>query len=416
MKTGKIAALVVIILVVAAMVIISVASIFPADSAIAKYLPLVQKINLGLDLQGGVRVVLQGTDNSGEAVTASRMDDLKSAIERRVNSLGVSEPSIYVQGEDRLVIELAGVDDPEEAVNKIIQVAYLEFKDEEGHVWLTGDDLKDAQAVLTSTTSDVAEIQLRFSSEGAKKFADATEALLGKKLCIYLDGEQISDPTVQAVISDGEAVITGHYTLEEANNLAINLRSGALPVQVQVIEKNTVGPTLGSDSLSKSEKAGVVGIIAVLIFMLIYYRIPGFIADMALIIYAFIVLLVYILIPVTLTLNGIAAFLLSLGIAADANIIIFERIKEELRVGKSINLSIHSGFKRGFTAVLDANLTTIIAAVVLYGLGTSSIKGFALTLIIGILASMFTAITMTRWMLNLFADSNITNNKKMFGA
>ncbi|MCQ2559827.1 MAG: protein translocase subunit SecD [Clostridia bacterium] len=416
MKTGKIAALVVIILVVAAMVTISVASIFPADSAISKYLPLVQKINLGLDLQGGVRVVLQGTDNSGEAVTASRMDDLKSAIERRVNSLGVSEPSIYVQGEDRLVIELAGVDDPEEAVNKIIQVAYLEFKDEEGNVWLTGDDLKDAQAVLTSTTSDVAEIQLRFSSEGAKKFADATEALLGKKLCIYLDGEQISDPTVQAVLSDGEAVITGRYTLEEANNLAINLRSGALPVQVQVIEKNTVGPTLGSDSLSKSEKAGVVGIIAVLIFMLIYYRIPGFIADIALIIYAFIVLLVYILIPVTLTLNGIAAFLLSLGIAADANIIIFERIKEELRVGKSINLSIHSGFKRGFTAVLDANLTTIIAAVVLYGLGTSSIKGFALTLIIGILASMFTAITMTRWMLNLFADSNITNNKKMFGA
>lgn len=415
MKWSKILSLVLIIALVSFSAVLAVVPVFPDSWFISKYFPLVKNVNLGLDLQGGVRVVLQAHDTDEVRVTSERMEELKAVIENRVNALGVAEPLIQVQGDDRLIVELAGIDDPEEAVNTIIKVAYLEFVTEDGEAVVTGTDLKDAQESTNMNTGQV-QVNLEFNAEGAEKFAEATANNIGKTISIILDGEVLQTPRVETAIPDGNAMITGYSSLEEAHDIAILLRSGSLPLKVDIAQKSSVGPTLGSDSLEQSKKAGIVGMIAVIIFMLFYYRLPGLVANFALIIYTLIVLLIYLGLNVTLTLPGIAAFLLSMGIAADANIIIFERLKEELRLGKSIRSAIDSGFKRGFTAVFDANLTTIIVAVVLYFLGTGMIKGFALTLIVGILASMFTAITMTRWLLYLVANANITNNKKMFGA
>ncbi len=415
MKWSKILSLLLIFVLVGAATVFAMVPIFQHNETLGKYFPLVKDINLGLDLQGGVRVVLQAHDTDEIKVDADKMEQLKAVIENRVNALGVSEPIIRIQGKDRLIVELAGVDDPEKAVNTIIQVAYLEFKTEDGETVVSGGDLKDARESKNPNNGEIV-VNLEFTQEGAKKFGDATAANVGRTISIILDGDVLQTPVVQTAIPDGKAIITGYSSLEEAHNIALLLRSGALPMQVTVAQKTSVGPTLGSDSLNQSQKAGLVGIIAILIFMLVYYRLPGLIADFALVVYTLIVLVIYLALHVTLTLPGIAAFLLSMAIAVDANIIIFERLKEELRTGKGLRSAIDAGFKRGFTAVFDANLTTIIVAVVLYFLGTGMIKGFAITLIIGIVASMFTALTMTRWLLHLMASTNITKNIKMFGA
>lgn len=379
------------------------------------WLPWGKAIVLGLDLRGGVHVVLEAKDTPTSKVTEDSMKKAVAVLENRINQTGVTEPVIQRQGERRIIVELAGIKDPEKAVQDMIKPAYLEFKTEDGKSIITGADLKDAIEGRDPNSGQV-EVDLTFTTAGTRKFAQATAANVGKPIGIYLDGRLLQNPVVQEPITNGKARITGYESLEEAHTIAILLRSGALPVQLEVMEKRTVGPQLGQDSLDRSINAGIVGLIAILVFMVVFYRIPGLIADLALIIYTLIVLGIFIGIHATMTLPGIAGFLLSLGMAVDANVIIFERVKEELRSGKSIRSAIDAGFKRGFVAVFDANVTTLIAAVVLYYFGTSMIRGFAVTLSIGILASMFTAITMTRWMLHLVAGTNLVKSVKYYGA
>ncbi|MFA5384907.1 MAG: protein translocase subunit SecD [Eubacteriales bacterium] len=404
--------------IVAAVVIVTIAAFVPAfkqNEVLNKFFPLVNKVNLGLDLRGGVHVVLEAEDTDEAKVTQEKMKQLIAVIERRVNQFGVSEPVIQQQGKNRLIVELAGIENTSEAVINIVKVAHLEFKTEDGKTVLTGADLKDALEAQGQDSQNIV-VNLTFTPVGARKFAEITSANVDKKIGIYLDGELLQNPVVKEAIPSGKAQIEGYDSLEQAHNIAILLRSGALPVKVSVEEERAVGPSLGADSLNKSMHAGIIGIIAILVFMLVYYRVPGLIANFALLIYTLIVLLIFVSMNVTMTLPGIAAFLLSLGIAVDSNVIIFERLKEELRTGKSLRSAIDTGFKRGFTAVFDANATTIVAAIVLYFFGTGPIRGFAVTLAIGIIASMFTAITMTRWFLHIVADSGMVKNTKLYGA
>lgn len=375
--------------------------------------PLLNNIKLGLDLRGGLRVVLEAQETEGEKVTPDTIDKAVGILRTRVDALGVKETTLYPQGDKRVVIEIAGEDDPEAAVNILKNTAQLQFIDEEGNVLLTGKNLVDAQAQMKQDGSGQAEIALEFDKEGAKLFGEATTANVGKPLIIVIDDQAVSAPIVQGPIMDGNAVITGNFTAKEAQDLAVLLRSGALPVSFEVMEKRSIGPTLGADSLDKSIKAGIVGLIAILIFMIGYYRLPGVIADLSLVIYALLVLGTMVALDAVLTLPGIAGFALSIGMAVDANVIIYERIKEELRYGKTLVASIEAGFKRAFTTIFDANVTTLITAAVLMYFGTGPVKGFAVTLSIGIVASMLVALTFTRYMLVLSA--NVTKNQKLYG-
>ncbi len=394
--------------------LVSFTPLFKSNEFLNKHLPLVKNINLGLDLRGGVHVVIEAK-GPPEEITPDKMKQLRAVIERRVDQFGVSEPVIQQQGSRRLIVELAGIKNPEEAVRNIVKVANLEFKTEDSKTVLTGADLKDAREAKDPASNKV-KVDLTFTPLGARKFAEVTAANVGKTIGIYLDGRLLTNPVVKEAIPSGRAEISGGYeSLEEAHNEAILLRSGALPVKVGIEEMRTVGPSLGADSLDKSQQAGLMGLIAILIFMLMYYRLPGTVAVFALIIYAIIVTLVFLGLKATMTLPGIAAFLLSLGMAVDTNIIIFERFKEELRTGKSLRAAIDAGFKRGFAAVFDAQVTTLIAAIILYFFGTGPVRGFALTLGIGILVSLFTAVTMTRWLLHLVVDSGLFKNLKYYG-
>ncbi|MCR4962995.1 MAG: protein translocase subunit SecD [Firmicutes bacterium] len=379
--------------------------------------PLVKNTNLGLDLQGGAEVVLQAVPDDGTTVTAEDMQQLVTVMNNRVNELGVSEPIIQVEGNDRLIVELAGVDNPEKAIEIIGKTAQLEFRDPNGNVLLTGADLEDASAVIdNSETSDkMNQVSLTFNSEGAKKFFDATSRFVGQIIYIYLDDEVISSPMVNEPIPSGQASISGGFkTYEEAANLAALLRGGSLPFNIDVLSKNTVGPTLGADSLSASLQAALLGFILLFAFMILYYRLPGCWACVSLVVYALILLWVLNLLNATLTLTSIAGFILSAGMAVDSNIIIYERIREELRKGKSLKAGIESGFKRAFTTILDSNLTTLIASIVLYYFGTGTVKGFALTLSIGLIASLFTAITFTKAMLRWMSDVDFLSDKRLY--
>lgn len=411
MKWDKILKLTGVILVTAVIAVLSVVPLFPG----VKWLPFTNLIKQGLDLKGGVHVVLEAQDTPEAPVTEDRVKQAMAILENRVNAFGVAEPIIQQEGSRRIIIELAGIQDPDEAVSTLIKTAYLEFKTEDGTTVLTGRQLKNATESKNAQTG-LAEVNLEFEPDGAKQFADITAANVGKRLAIVLDGNVLQAPTINEPIPNGKAQISPYESLEEAHNIAILLRSGSLPVKLDVMEKRTVGPTLGADSLDKSVKAGIAGLIGIVVFMLLYYRIPGLIANLALVIYALIVLLIFAALKVTMTLPGIAGFLLTLGMAVDANVIIFERLREELWSGKTLRSAIDAGFKRAFVAILDSNVTTLIAGVVLYYFGTGPIKGFAVTLTIGILASMFTAITMTRWLLHLVAGSNLVRNLKMYGA
>lgn len=377
------------------------------------YQPLLKNVNLGLDLRGGLRVVLEAQETQGEKITADTIDKAVGILRTRVDALGVKETTLYPQGEKRVVVEIAGEDDPEAAVNILKNTAQLQFMDEQGNVLLTGKNLKNAEAQMRQDGSGTAEIVLEFDKEGADLFAKATTDNVGKPIIIVIDNQAISAPTVKEPILDGNAVIEGSFTAEEAQNQAVLLRSGALPVSFDVMEKRSIGPTLGADSLDKSLKAGLIGLISVLIFMIGYYRLPGIIADLSLVLYTILVLGSMVILDAVLTLPGIAGFALSIGMAVDANVIIYERIKEEMRFGKTMLAAIESGFNRAFWTIFDSNLTTLITAAVLMYFGTGPIKGFAVTLSIGIVASMLVALTFTRWLLVLFA--NITKNPKMYG-
>lgn len=383
---------------------------------------LKNELKLGLDLKGGVQVRLEAV---GEA-TAEDMAKAVAIIDNRVNALGVTEPEIRREGENRILIELPGVEDPEEAVDIIGKTALLEFvRIDNNEVVVTGRDLKNAVEGMGSDQFSAREyhVSLEFNSEGAKKFADATTDLVSKYsendsnrvIAIVLDGNLISSPIVKTPILDGKASISGGFhTLEEANSLALLLRSGALPVEMEIVEKKTVGPKFGIESLEKSAKAAFFGLMAIALFMIAYYRLPGFVAVVSLALYSVIVWSILNFINATITLPGIAGFLLSVGMAVDANIIIYERIKEELANGKSLRASIDAGFKRAIWTIFDSNLTTLIACFVLIYFGTGTVKGFAVTLSIGVATSMLTAITFTRMLLKQF--SLVINNVRFYGA
>lgn len=377
--------------------------------------PLAESIRQGLDLQGGTHVVLQAEDTDIAQVNEDAMQRVVSIMERRVNELGLTEPIIQREGERRVIIELPGIKDPDKAIETIGKTAMLEFKDEEGKTLLTGTDLKDAQAAMNQQNGQ-SVVNLEFSDEGAQKFADATLENVGRTIAILLDGEILTNPVVREPILGGKAEISGQRDLEEAQRLAVLLRSGALPVKVNIIETRTVGPSLGQDSKDKSEFAFVVGIAAVLIFMLLFYRLPGFIADIALMAYTLMLLGTLKGLDATLTLPGVAGIILSIGMAVDANVLIFEHFKEEFRMGKSIRLAMDAGFKRAFTTIFDSNITTIIAAGVLFLFGTGTIRGFAITLGLGVVLSMLTAITLTQFMLKLLVNAKIFESPSAYGA
>ena len=378
--------------------------------------PLASSIRQGLDLQGGTHVVLEAVDTEQAQVNDDAMNRVVTIMEKRVNALGLTEPIIQREGERRVIIELPGIKDPDAAIQTIGKTAMLEFRDEEGNTVLTGTDLKDAQA-STNPQSGQNVVNLEFSDEGAQKFADLTMKNVGRTIAILLDGEVLTAPNVREPILGGRAEITGQKTLEEAQNLAVVLRSGALPVKVEIIETRTVGPTLGQDSKDKSQFAFVIGLGAVVIFMIFFYHLSGFIADVALMAYTIMLLGILYLMDATLTLPGVAGIILSIGMAVDANVLIFEHFKEEYQVNqKSLRLAMDAGFSRAFTTIFDSNVTTLIAAGVLFFLGTGTIRGFAITLGVGTILSMFTAITLTQYMLKLMINSNLSKNPALYGA
>jgi len=395
-----------------------------------KFIPE-NSFKLGLDLQGGTHLVY-GADlsNIAQENKSQSMEGLRDVIERRVNYFGVAEPLVQIQGQ-RLIVELAGIIDPAEAIKQIGKTPFLEFREEkenyeeilennqkvletgEGQfeepfqpTTLTGKYLKGAEIGSDQTTYQ-SLVLLEFNEEGAKIFGELTSKNVGKPLAIYIDGILISAPVVQEAISGGKAQISGKFTLNEAKDLASNLNAGALPVPIKLISQQSVGPTLGKISLEESLKAGALGFLAILCFMIIFYRIPGFFASISLIIYVVLLLSFFKLIPVTLTLAGIAGFLLSMGMAVDANILIFSRFREELKIGKDYLNALEEGSRRAWPAIRDGNLTTILVGLILFSFGSSFVKGFALTLIIGNLVGMFTAIVITNNFLRVFVGNKI---------
>jgi len=376
--------------------------------------PLNETIKLGLDLQGGTHVVLEAKDTETVAVDNDAMSRVLSVIKKRVNEMGLTEPVIQRQGERRIIIELPGINDPNDAIQTIGKTAQLKFKNEAGELLMTGEVLKEARAGH-ETQFNRPIISFELTGEGAKKFAQITRNNVGKRVGIYLDNELLTNPVVQEEIGGGKGQITGFESIEEAQKKALLLRAGALPVPVEVIENRTVGPTLGKISIQKSVKAGIIGLILIVLFMAVVYRLSGVVAAVALLFYSVIVLGILAGLNATLTLPGIGGIILSIGMAVDANVIIFERIKYEYRAGKSTRAAVNAGFKRAFTTILDSNVTTLITAAILGYFGTGTIRGFAITLSIGIVASMFTAIVVTRMIMNLLLSTKLVNTPKTFG-
>jgi len=418
-------------------------------------------LQLGLDLRGGAQLTIevQPTEEI-KTITNESLIAVKTVIENRVNALGVSEPLVQTAGEDQVVVQLPGVTDPGQAERILGGTAQLEFQQQkpgtEGEfqaeysikrqidaeiaalrqagstpdnleqiqtllgdrqesnqallklfepVGLTGKMLNDARPSPNQSGTGW-EVALRFDEEGGKKFAELTQAVAGtgRSLGVFLDDNLISAPVVgvefaNTGITGGSAVITGNFDIGAATDLAVQLRGGSLPFPVKVVENRTVGATLGQESIRRSIIAGVAGLLLVLIFMAIYYRLPGIVADVSLTIYALLCLAAFSLVGVTLTLPGIAGFILSIGMAVDANVLIFERTREELRSGNTLYRSVESGFFRAFSSILDSNVTTLIACSALFFFGSGLVKGFALTLAIGVLVSMFTALTCSRTLL-----------------
>ena len=385
---------------------------------------------LGLDLVGGVQALLEADLPEGTAVEAEKMRTATRIVENRVNGLGVTEALVQQAGVNRIVVELPGVDDPTVAISTIQETGLLEFvdmgntplpagtiivtniatseaPDAEEQVWqtvMTGDVIDNVQ-VSRDPTSGQYLIQFQLNSEGADTFSEYTTSHVGEFLGIVLDKTVISAPNVNEPITEGEGVISGAFTLESANNLAVQLRYGSLPIPLKVVETRTIGPTLGQDSLQKSLNALLIGFIVVILFMALYYRLPGVLADISIIIYALVTFSIFRYLPVTLTLPGIAGLMLSTGSALDANILIFERLKEELRAGRRLNQAVDIAWKRAWPSIRDSNIATLITCAILFwfgsAFGATIVKGFALTLSIGVIISLFTAIFVTRTFLNL---------------
>lgn len=404
--------------------------------------------HLGLDLQGGAHLIYQADlSKIGPESYESVMGGLRDVIERRVNLFGVQEPLVQIEKTGKnyqLIVELAGIKDSAEAIRMIGETPFLEFREEktspetqvildkqkevEGKTmeeiqgiadWylaledpyyksteLTGKYLEKTELGFDQTTN-APLILLQFNADGSRIFEELTGKNTGKSIAIYLDGVLLSAPRVTESISGGKAQITGQFSIQEARTLVRNLNAGALPVPISLISQQSVGPTLGSSSLQASLQAGVYGLIGVIVFMILFYRFPGLISAVALALYILVILALFKLIPVTLTLAGIGGFILSIGIAVDANVLIFSRMKEEFKEGKPFSLALEEGFRRSWPAIRDGNFTTLIVAVILFVFGTSFVKGFAFTLSLGVIVSMLSAIVVTRSLLRLFTGTFI---------
>lgn len=398
---------------------------------------------LGLDLSGGTQLIYKAdTSDVVGADVSDAMTALRNVIERRVNIFGVSEPRVQVERggvsgeENRLLVELPGVTDIDEAIKQIGETPLLEFRlqrdvdeiDEEliaeggeidaifASTELTGRFLESAQLQFDQTNGSPV-VSIKFNREGTELFAEITRENIGRNLAVFLDGEPITVPAIREEIPNGEAVISGGFTPEEARDLARNLNYGALPIPISLISTNTVGPTLGASVIEAGISAGIIGLALIIGFLIIWYRVPGMVASVALVFYVIMMLLLFKLIPVTLTASGIAALILSVGMAMDANIIIFERIKEELARNKNLLEAIKDGFDRSWPPIRDANLTSLISAAVLFYFGSSIVKGFALVFGIGVLVSMISAISVSRtFLLALSTEKDSESYRNMFAS
>lgn len=368
-------------------------------------------ITRGLDLQGGVSVLMEIQKDN---VTPEELESTKQHLELRVNKLGVAETVVTTEGDKRIRVDIPGQFDSNEIVNSLSQSGNLVFKGPDGKEILNGSDVKKATAQLNQQTGKY-EVGLEFNDEGTVKFADATSKYIGQKIGIYIDDELISEPTVQVAITDGRASITGSETLEENKSLAGMINSGALPVPVKSVSVNNLSAQLGTTAFPNAVKAGAIGVGIVLLFMIIIYRRQGFFADVALTLYIFLILIIFVEVGVTLTLPGIAALLLTIGMAVDANILIFERTKEELKKGVSVKTAVKRGSENALSSIVDSNVTTLLCALILYFIGSGSVKGFAVTLMIGILLSLFTALVVTNMLVNLAVDCGFLSKPKHFG-
>ena len=365
-------------------------------------------ISLGLDLRGGVYTVYQA-ENNGDPDFDTKMESTVSILTSRLTRQGFTEATVTRQGSDRIRVEIPNVSDPNQILTIIGTPAQLYFVDESGNNLMEGSMVKNAQAAQDQDGKPCIAFEL--TDEGAKIFAEATAANLGKTISITLDGETISRATVNTVIAGGKGEITGNFTADEAKNLATLILSGALPLNLTQLEVSAISATLGVEALDRAIQAGVIGVILVMLFMLFRYRLCGLVADIALTIYIMIVVLLLALTGAQLTLPGVAGIILGIGMAVDANVVIFERIREEVKVGRPIGSAVRKGFSNALSAIIDSNVTTIIAAVVLYAFGTGSVRGFALTLGIGVATSLFTAVFVTHKLLDIFADMGIKNQK-----
>jgi preprotein translocase subunit SecD len=400
-------------------------------------LPIQKNIKLGLDLQGGVRVLMQlNTNPDVPKITSAIQAQVSQVYDARINKLGVAEPQITPVGTDRILVELPNVKNPDEAVRALKDIAKLDFKimppaveqralsdpkyasdpngayKDSGPIVYTGAELKSAASAPSQSGGTW---QIDFSTKDPKKFGELTQANLGKLLAVFLDKQYKSSATIQGVITD-QGQITGNFTEDDTVRIANDLNAGALPVAATVIENDTVGPTLGKMDLTKSLYASIAGLGLVLLFMLVVYRLPGFLADIALVVYVLMLLALFAGVHAVLTLPGIAGFVLSVGMAVDANVLIFERLKEEIWAGKTLRAAVAIGFRRAFTAVFDSHFTTIVGAGVLFMLGTGTVKGFAYTLFWGTAFSLFTATFVTRYFVDLVVNNDLAKSPKVYGA
>lgn len=421
MKARSIITFVVIIVVVCVVVFFGLRGF---SIGLSKMEPLPQQVNLGLDLTGGAYVVYEADQGEMEANEfAGKMTTTMGALRERLDRAGFTEATVVAQGADRIRVEVpinetSEIQDPSEVLAFIGKPAVLEFLDMNGNVAISGDMVTEAVAVAIPTEYGGTEnaVKLQFDSEGAEIFGrittEAYNASPKGTIPIHLDGAEISAPVPNEPILGGTGYITGNMTAEQAGRLAIQIQTGALPLNLEEIEVRSISASLGEDALSKSIFAGLIGIAVLFLFMIVYYRLPGLVACIALAFYMFIIVLLLAAIPVIqLTLPGIAGIILGIGMAVDSNVIIFERFKEELAVGKTLRSALNSGFAKALRTILDSNITTIIAAIVIAAFGVGAVKGFGYTLIISIVTSMFTALVVTRMLLRLIISINVKNKK-----
>ena len=371
--------------------------------------PFSETITKGLDLQGGVSVVMEIQD---EEVSKEDLEKTKEQLSLRVNKIGVAETVVSTEGDRRIRIDIPAQVDSGEIVESLGKTGELTFKSPKGDVILTGQDVSKATA--TSDENGLPQVALELNENGTKKFADATKEYLGQSISVNMDDEVLTNPTVNSVITNGSAVITGSKSADDAKRLAGLINAGALPVTVKAASVKTVGAQLGEEALPNALKAALIGLGLIFAFMIIYYRVPGAIACLVLTLFIALILFLFGEIGVTLTLPGIAGVLLTIGMAVDANVLIFERIREELKKGVSIRSAVEKGFENATSSIMDSNITTIIAALVLYFLGSGTVKGFAITLLIGIVVSLFTALIVTKFFMNKAVEMGLLTKLSQF--